>query len=304
MDTSPIQPEMQASSKQEIPLLEIDDLPPAVVDVSRRNILDFGDEGFLLDSVLSNAECDHFIEKGKLIGFDKIPGMKDEHRSSLRVMFRSPGLAKLLWDRIKHEVKDIEINGDPALQHVFGPLKIMRGKWTPVGLNEQFRVCSYDTGGHFAPHFDGVFVENTRRRSLMTLMLYLNSDFEGGSTNFMNSEVQDLHKNCLSGKYCGNERNVLIRIKPETGMATVFNHHRLHEGEQLKSGEKYILRTDIMFQKEQGEEVVDEAYEKAMKLISMAEQLEADGEVMEAAEMYRKAFKIHADTEQYYNHNH
>jgi hypothetical protein len=55
-----------------------------------------------------------------------------------------------------------------------------------------FRLCRYRAGGHFAPHFDGYFVENSRERSLQTFMLYLNGDFEGGSTNFVD-ENQTLH---------------------------------------------------------------------------------------------------------------
>ena len=31
------------------------------------------------------------------------------------------------------------------------------------------------------------------------------------------------------GKYCADPANVLYRIRPEIGMAILFNHHRLHE---------------------------------------------------------------------------
>ena len=35
------------------------------------------------------------------------------------------------------------------------------------------------------------------------------------------------------GKYCAEEKNILCRIHPETGLAIIFNHNRLHEGEKL-----------------------------------------------------------------------
>ena len=56
-----------------------------------------------------------------------------------------------------------------------------------------FRLCRYHPGGHFAPHFDGHFVESSEVRSMKTLMIYLNGDFTGGSTNFVD-EQQTLYK--------------------------------------------------------------------------------------------------------------
>jgi len=39
------------------------------------------------------------------------------------------------------------------------------------------------------------------------------------------------------------EENILHRLKPEPGMALVFNHMILHEGERVQSGLKYIMRS-------------------------------------------------------------
>jgi hypothetical protein len=39
------------------------------------------------------------------------------------------------------------------------------------------------------------------------------------------------------------EENILHRLKPEPGMALVFNHMILHEGERVQSGQKYIMRS-------------------------------------------------------------
>ena len=53
-----------------------------------------------------------------------------------------------------------------------------------------FRLCRYYPGGHFAPHFDGHFVKNSRERSMKTFMLYLNGGFGGATTNFVNEDQQ------------------------------------------------------------------------------------------------------------------
>lgn len=42
-----------------------------------------------------------------------------------------------------------------------------------------------------------------------------------------------LYKND-DGKYCAEEKNIICSIQPEAGLAIIFNHHRLHEGQQLK----------------------------------------------------------------------
>lgn len=51
-----------------------------------------------------------------------------------------------------------------------------------------------------------------------------------------------------SGKFVmsGNSR-VRLKVKPEAGMAIVFNHNMLHSGEELARGEKWCMRTDLMF---------------------------------------------------------
>jgi hypothetical protein len=59
-------------------------------------------------------------------------------------------------------------------------------------------------------------------------MAYLNDGFEGGETNF-----ELLHER--------------ITVSPKAGMALLFVHHLLHEGAPIRSGRKYVLRSDVMF---------------------------------------------------------
>ena len=50
----------------------------------REDILDFGDEGFLLRQVLSPEECSFFKDRGEEIGFQKIAGARESYRNSQR----------------------------------------------------------------------------------------------------------------------------------------------------------------------------------------------------------------------------
>jgi prolyl 4-hydroxylase len=93
-----------------------------------------------------------------------------------------------------------------------------------VGLNERFRFYRYDPGERFAPHRDGAFQRRSGEKSLLTFMVYLNEGFEGGTTAFGD-----------------------VQIVPRTGMALVFHHFLLHEGSAVRSGRKYVLRSDVMY---------------------------------------------------------
>jgi predicted 2-oxoglutarate/Fe(II)-dependent dioxygenase YbiX len=93
-----------------------------------------------------------------------------------------------------------------------------------IGLNERFRFYRYDPGQKFAAHFDGSYRRENGEASLLTFMIYLNEGFTGGETWFKATS-----------------------ITPSTGMALVFNHDLLHEGKEVISGRKYVLRSDVMY---------------------------------------------------------
>lgn len=93
-----------------------------------------------------------------------------------------------------------------------------------LGFNEMFRFYKYEPGQRFKKHIDGSYVRNEEESSYFTFMIYLNDDFEGGHTTFQYHDV-----------------------KPRKGMALVFYHGIKHSGEEIQSGTKYVLRTDIMY---------------------------------------------------------
>ncbi|XP_048737946.2 uncharacterized protein LOC125652647 [Ostrea edulis] len=269
-------------------------------NVCRTEIMDFSDQGFLLHKLMTSSECQLIIEEGEKIGFGEMKGVKRDYRSCDRIVIESDDLADILWRRIQPFLSsEFNVPEESSLKdlHIQGVPHLLWGKWQPVGLNKLFRLCRYYAGGHFAPHFDGYYTKSPQERSLKTFMIYLNGDFDGGSTNFVD-EAQTLHKD-ENGKYCAEKENILCKIQPETGMAILFNHQRLHEGGQLLSGKKYILRTDIMYKKIE-EKKLGENQEKAVLMIQEAERLEAQGDCMKAVELYRKAFKLFPELENCY----
>lgn len=171
------------------------------------------DHIWIIDSFLSRAACDELILFSEMNDYEEakisLPGgeqMVKSVRNNDRLIFDDQNLADRLWERLKPYC--------PA----------MLGKSRAIGLNERFRFYRYTEGQQFKMHRDGSFRRNFQEQSRITFMIYLNDDFEGGSTHFRKVDVQ-----------------------PKTGTALCFIHDVLHEGTTVKSGTKYVLRSDVMY---------------------------------------------------------
>jgi predicted 2-oxoglutarate/Fe(II)-dependent dioxygenase YbiX len=171
------------------------------------------DDIFTLSHFLEASECEAYIHVSESLGFGDAPIessfgpiiMKDVRNNS-RALADDPCLAELVWKRASLYVPQT-LAGHRA-----------------VGVNERFRFYRYDPGQTFRWHRDGYFERPNRERSRLTLMVYLNDDFEGGQTRF--------------------EQAVIIPVK---GTALFFVHHLLHEGAEISRGRKYVMRTDVMY---------------------------------------------------------
>ena len=169
---------------------------------------------FTIPDVLSATECAAMIERIEQLGPAAAPVsmargeiLRPDIRNNQRVMFDDVALAARLHDRIA-----------PMLPALCG------GR--AIGANERFRGYKYARAERFAPHRDGCFVRNADERSELTLMVYLNEGFRGGTTRFLDFEVD---------------------VVPRTGSALLFQHGLLHEGSPVEHGLKYVLRSDVMY---------------------------------------------------------
>ncbi|MES2513133.1 MAG: 2OG-Fe(II) oxygenase [Bacteroidota bacterium] len=168
---------------------------------------------YLIEDFLSSQECDDLIlwseqkgyEDAKVQMYGKQVMLKAVRNNS-RITFVDFDLSARIWEKFKPFAVDKFANSEV------------------LGLNEMFRFYKYENGQRFKRHIDGSYIRNNEEASYFTLMIYLNDDFEGGSTTFQNSEV-----------------------KPKKGTALVFYHGMKHAGEEIQSGTKYVLRTDVMY---------------------------------------------------------
>ena len=179
-----------------------------------------GWEIFTIQDVFSSEECLAWIERAEDEGFATAPIYTDRGeriavhlRDCYELSFVDEEAAEILSDRI-----GVQLEGSP-LSASF------------IGVNARMRVCRYGAGQHFVPHTDMAVEDDSGEQvSQLTLLVYLNDGFNGGETLFLD-----------------NWREQLAEITPLEGMALCFDHDLLHAGQTVLSGDKYIIRADLMF---------------------------------------------------------
>lgn len=166
-------------------------------------------------NVFSPEECAAILELANQHGFDEAPinnGRRFVRMESVRNNTRAMWTDFELADKIWTRLK-----------HIF-PERM--GGGSPIGVNEMCRCYRYLPGQYFKPHRDAGYFRNTNEWSSHTILLYLNEGYVGGQTRLPDFVAE------------GGQGSVLI-----------FHHNLIHESSDLISGEKYVLRTDLMLRR-------------------------------------------------------
>ncbi len=199
--------------------------------VTCQNVVDVPG-AFQLLNVLSNQECDRFVEISEALGYhgDAPVSLPRSIRHNYNVNWIvDDSIDRVIWDRC-HE-------------H-FGPSSFDHQQ--PVGINARFRFYRYTEGDYFSPHTDGAWpgsrVIDGRvvadaygdRFSQMSFLIFLSDGYEGGRTLFQTGP------------------HVVATIHTPKGAVLCFPHgmhpqHCVHAGEEIISGQKYIIRTDVLY---------------------------------------------------------
>ncbi|KAL5324957.1 hypothetical protein ACEPPN_006078 [Leptodophora sp. 'Broadleaf-Isolate-01'] len=215
----------------------------------------------LISNLLTPTECNSLVDTHTNL----IPSNVTPTTVRDREVFTDPALASLLWSRIatlfKEEMgKIVDEDGE---------------RWTVRGLNETFRLCRYTQ--------DGRRLESVNEQAFMTINIYLASVFSpnGGATRFLSPNHE-----------------VIASIQPVLGQALLFRDDVWHDGEELREGVKYLLRTDVMYWRDE-EFDFEKLYEgdggeerRGRRALAIAEGLEDAGKGEEAVVWYKKAFRL------------
>jgi prolyl 4-hydroxylase len=168
---------------------------------------------FTIDNVMSASECDALIARAESQGFE-IATINTRHGPEVDREFRNN-------ERVIADDRGLANDLWSRVRSAIPPF--LSGRQAR-GLNERFRYYRYVPGQKFAWHTDGSFRRENGEASLLTFMLYLNEGYTGGETLFTTAQVHG-----------------------RTGMALIFEHALSHEGAEVASGTKYVLRSDVMY---------------------------------------------------------
>ena len=228
---------------------------------------------------------------------------KAKYRNNKRLMIHSEHISDLLTSRItpiltsmdQHEIHCIkDQNASQFINDGYG----MYGTWNLDRLNPCFRLCKYDTNGHFSPHYDSDYIINpVTERSLKTFMIYLNDNYIGGETSFATDH--ELYIDEDKQISCSPESNIYAKLKAKQGDCLIFDHKILHEGLSVCSNQKYIMRTDIMYKKDITINSETLFMEQALQLYYEGMALEEQGLIDEGIRKYKAAFRLDPEIEKH-----
>lgn len=128
-------------------------------------------------------------------------------------------------------------------------------------------------------------------RSLFTLLLYLNADFDGGETRILSHAEANA---ASQERGVTSDERVYVTYKPPgPGSCLIFFQKEvLHEGLELRGkGAKYVIRSDIFYENQDPKEITEEE-RQANEYLRTAIELEAAKRFEESWPFYKKAFRL------------
>lgn len=230
-----------------------------------------------ISNVLTAAECEYFILSvipEELLDTTALEGGREvfPKRISMRTKLTCPALAQDFLDRLRpvlpneltFQQEDLELGA------------FLTGTWKLHSVNECISFLKYPPGGVFTRHRDGIYIPNEDTRSLISILVYLNADYEGGETMAFS-----------------DDGTVQATVQPATGNAFCMLQRVLHQGNEVIVGFKHVIRLDLLYQRvaEYSTERM-ENNQLAEQYLQMACDFERAHEGMKAVECYKKAFKL------------
>jgi hypothetical protein len=168
-----------------------------------------------VDDALPAAERDAYVRRLRE-GVAEVAPIVGHHGPEIDLAVRNN--TRVMWDDAA-EADGLLARVASAVPPVLSGLRL-------AGANPRLRLYRYGPGERHGAHWDTVVELGGGVRSLVTLVFYLNDGFEGGETSYPELERT---------------------IAPRAGRALLFQHRILHEATAVRSGEKLVLRTDILY---------------------------------------------------------
>eukprot|EP01084_Bolivina_argentea_P184781 318708_1 len=266
-----------------------------------------------INNIFTHNECDHIIKQcQKLKSFQNLDNKYNKTiRKSKRLLALDRNLSNTLWNRLKNVIKtDIIKNNNLSTTPLGFDVLNTENEWKISSINIAMRINKYDANDNdfFTFHKDSQYTPSSHERSLFTLIIYLNDQFQGGETNFYFVK-QDKNMNNMECtineeiKYNGgiNSGYNCISIKPSIGNGVIFTPNIIHCGAKLSTPNtcKYILKTDVVVKRNTeykhgfailSAESID--YQKCLNYFVEAQKNELEGNKDKANELYERSMFI------------
>lgn len=251
-------------------------------------------DAFIVDDLVSASECEALIKcaEGAGYSFWNAAASTNKFRNSDTVEIHSAAVADELWRRCAHLVVPTVVidEGHPMWEPGLG------GTWEACGVNDHLLFNRYESGGHFSPHTDGASIVDMNRRSLYSMLVYLNRcPVGGGTAMFVPPEGTGMGKFIVDeslGVYRWPDEWKAAVAPVEPGTALVFRQDTSHEGTPVGEGHlKVIIRTDVMYERA-NPLFTDDVGKQAFDLHRRAQRAEGESDHMTAMRLYRHCRRL------------
>lgn len=168
-----------------------------------------------VDNAMAESMCSEYLARYRQSTEEQAPVITKE---GVGIDLAVRDNTRVMWDDKEEANRLVAMLGDKVPQ-----------RWNNevlVGGNPRLRLYRYEPGQHHSAHWDTVVELGQGVRSRITLVFYLNGDFQGGATEFP---------------------EISLSVKPEKGRALLFQHRVLHTATVVTQGVKYVLRTDLLY---------------------------------------------------------
>ncbi|KAG7903306.1 hypothetical protein KL935_000838 [Ogataea polymorpha] len=188
---------------------------------------------FTISNFWSAKQCQDLIcSIQESLDLETTPVIKSKlyaSRVNDRACIRDPVNAGLIYDYFQKILK-FKIGQGPVEEWIVQEME------SSEAFNPDLRFYRYSKGQYFGKHYDES-VEVGNLKSKWTVLVYLSDKgLKGGETIFYNEQ--------------GDRSKRQISIKPQQGMALFHKHGDdclLHEAATVLDGEKWVFRTDVMY---------------------------------------------------------
>mmetsp|Transcript_38306 Transcript_38306/g.49538 ORF Transcript_38306/g.49538 Transcript_38306/m.49538 type:complete len:262 (-) Transcript_38306:355-1140(-) len=194
-----------------------------------------------LNRFLINKESLAWIQFAENMGFTLArhkQGNGIAHRDCGRIEFQSEETAEAIFNRLKPFVPQTYLS--------------RQGSWELDSCASNIRIYKYSQGQRFGRHYDESTDIDKNRKTFYTVLVYLNG---AGGIIDENQDKASLMTASLSGGatnfFLENNQHSPICSQEPLMNTLLFHEHGdrclLHEGAQVTNGDKYLLRTDVVY---------------------------------------------------------